>query len=308
MLAGFAGRWIGVFRSDWPKCRTGLALIGRAHVLPSSASGAPRSAHIVRCRVRSCLVRRVADKPYGPAPSPRTGARLSRRPRRHACPRSPPHPRPALVESADPSWRESPRACARRATPASAACAARSRSLTSLPSRSRCSCPCTRCRATRSTRSHCCSPPGSSRRPRRSASMTAMTSGSARRPSTNCPQLVQLAALLMLAVWLADWLLIGDPASKTQAAVIAASSSSPPSLAVAPRARLTNRQLPRERCLFAGDDRSYMRLQTIFQRHELPADLVAHVAIDERRSTAESTSAQRLARCWRSSLGRAPTA
>jgi exopolysaccharide biosynthesis polyprenyl glycosylphosphotransferase len=43
---------------------------------------------------------------------------------------------------------------------------------------------------------------------------------------------------------------------------------------------MTNRNLPRERCLFIGDARSYGRLQTIFARHELPAELLAGVPIE----------------------------
>jgi exopolysaccharide biosynthesis polyprenyl glycosylphosphotransferase len=45
--------------------------------------------------------------------------------------------------------------------------------------------------------------------------------------------------------------------------------------------RLTNRGLPRERCLFIGDELSYLRLRTIFDRHELAADLVTRVPIKE---------------------------
>ncbi|HYH43979.1 MAG TPA: hypothetical protein VD867_18575, partial [Burkholderiales bacterium] len=94
------------------------------------------------------------------------------------------------------------------------------------------------------------------------------------------PQLAQLSALLMLGVWLADQWLIGGPASKTQSTVLAVVFFVTAVLGRRAARKLTNRRLPRERCVFAGDKRSYVRLQTIFQRHELPADLIAHVAID----------------------------
>jgi len=38
--------------------------------------------------------------------------------------------------------------------------------------------------------------------------------------------------------------------------------------------KLPNRSHPRERCLFIGDERSYDRLRAIFDRHDLPANLV----------------------------------
>ena len=41
-----------------------------------------------------------------------------------------------------------------------------------------------------------------------------------------------------------------------------------------PARKLPNHGQPRERCLFIGDERSYDRLRAIFDRHELPAELV----------------------------------
>jgi exopolysaccharide biosynthesis polyprenyl glycosylphosphotransferase len=95
------------------------------------------------------------------------------------------------------------------------------------------------------------------------------------------PQLFQVGALLVLAVWLGDELIIGGPAGKDQALMLGAVFVLAAVLARRTARQLANRGLPRERCLFAGDARSYERLRTIFDRHRLEAELVARVPIDE---------------------------
>ncbi|MEA2156464.1 MAG: hypothetical protein QOE11_2604 [Solirubrobacteraceae bacterium] len=98
------------------------------------------------------------------------------------------------------------------------------------------------------------------------------------------PRLAQLGALLVLAIWLGDSELIGGPAGKDQALVLGATFVVAAVLARRSARALTSRGLPRERCLFVGDERSYDRLRTIFDRHALPADLVARVSIEEAMS------------------------
>lgn len=95
------------------------------------------------------------------------------------------------------------------------------------------------------------------------------------------PRLAQLGALLVLGVWLADQVLIGGQAGKDQAIVLGVTFVLAAVLGRRAARRLTNRKLPRERCLFIGDELSYLRLRTIFDRHELVADLVTHVPIKE---------------------------
>ncbi len=95
------------------------------------------------------------------------------------------------------------------------------------------------------------------------------------------PRLVQLGALLMLGVWLADELLIGGPAGKAQTLVLGASFVGVAALGRRAARKLTNRTGPRERCVFVGDEHSYGRLQSIFDRHELPADLAQRVPIEQ---------------------------
>ena len=94
------------------------------------------------------------------------------------------------------------------------------------------------------------------------------------------PQIAQLGALLVLGVWLADELLLGGPAGKEQAIVLGATFVAGAVLGRRGARRMANRNLPRERCLFIGDEQSYLRLHTIFSRHELPAKLVARVPIE----------------------------
>jgi exopolysaccharide biosynthesis polyprenyl glycosylphosphotransferase len=95
------------------------------------------------------------------------------------------------------------------------------------------------------------------------------------------PQLLQLGSLLMLGIWLGDRLLIGGPASKGQALLIGAVFVVMTVLGRRTARQLVNRNLPDERCLFAGDEHSFARLKTIFQRHELPAQLVARVPVEQ---------------------------
>jgi exopolysaccharide biosynthesis polyprenyl glycosylphosphotransferase len=95
------------------------------------------------------------------------------------------------------------------------------------------------------------------------------------------PRLAQLGALLVLGVWLGDELLIGGPAGKDQALVFGAVFVGGAVVGRRAARRLVNRNLPRERCLFIGDGVSYERLRTIFDRHELPAELVAGIPVSE---------------------------
>ncbi|MEJ7783698.1 MAG: exopolysaccharide biosynthesis polyprenyl glycosylphosphotransferase [Solirubrobacteraceae bacterium] len=93
------------------------------------------------------------------------------------------------------------------------------------------------------------------------------------------PRLAQLGALLVLGVWLGDQLLLGGPAGKDQALLLGVVYVAAAVLARRAARKLTNRVLPRERCLFVGDMHSYLRLRTIFERHALPAVLVDRVPI-----------------------------
>jgi exopolysaccharide biosynthesis polyprenyl glycosylphosphotransferase len=94
------------------------------------------------------------------------------------------------------------------------------------------------------------------------------------------PRLAQLGALLVLGVWLADDLLLGGPAGKDQAILLGAVFVVAAVLGRRTARKLINRKLGRERCLFAGDELSYIRLRAIFDRQELPADLVARIPVD----------------------------
>jgi len=93
------------------------------------------------------------------------------------------------------------------------------------------------------------------------------------------PRLAQLGALLVLGIWLGDELLIGGPAGKDQALLLGAVFIVGSALGRRSARTLTNRGRPPERCLFVGDELSYDRLQSIFDRHDLPADLVDRVPI-----------------------------
>jgi exopolysaccharide biosynthesis polyprenyl glycosylphosphotransferase len=95
------------------------------------------------------------------------------------------------------------------------------------------------------------------------------------------PRLAELGSLLVLGVWLFDEWLIGGQAGKGQALVLGAVFFL---CAVLGRRAARKRPLgnvPRERCLFIGDERSYDRLRAIFDRHDLPAELVDRIAVNE---------------------------
>lgn len=94
------------------------------------------------------------------------------------------------------------------------------------------------------------------------------------------PRLVQLGVLLVLVSWLGDRLLIGGPEGKEQALVLGATFVVFVVLVRRSARRLANRKLPRERCVFIGDTGSFKRLRTIFERHQLPADLTFRVPIE----------------------------
>jgi exopolysaccharide biosynthesis polyprenyl glycosylphosphotransferase len=94
------------------------------------------------------------------------------------------------------------------------------------------------------------------------------------------PQLVQLGGLLVLAVWLADWLVIGGEAGKRQALLLGLVFVVAAVLGRRTARMQANSGRAKERCLFAGDERSYMRLRTIFERHDLSSELVDRVPVE----------------------------
>ncbi len=94
------------------------------------------------------------------------------------------------------------------------------------------------------------------------------------------PQLVQLGALLILAVWLADRLVIGGEAGKGQALLLGLVFVVAAVLGRRTARKLATRRMPRERCLFVGGELSYVRLRTIFERHDLSSELVARVPVE----------------------------
>ena len=94
------------------------------------------------------------------------------------------------------------------------------------------------------------------------------------------PRLAQLGALLVLGVWLADEWLIGGPAGKDQAIVLGATFVAVAAIGRRAARRHVNRNRPRERCLFVGDEQSFCRLRSIFERHDLRADLAQRVPIE----------------------------
>ena len=95
------------------------------------------------------------------------------------------------------------------------------------------------------------------------------------------PRLAQLGSLLVLGVWLADMPLIGGPAGKDQAIVLGVVFVICAVLGRRVARGLPSKSLPRERCLFIGDERSYNRLHTIFERHDLPSQLLDRIAVNE---------------------------
>jgi exopolysaccharide biosynthesis polyprenyl glycosylphosphotransferase len=95
------------------------------------------------------------------------------------------------------------------------------------------------------------------------------------------PRLAQLGALLVLGVWLGDGLFVGGQADKGQALLLGMTFVVSALLGRRVARGLTTGKLPRERCLFLGDELSYLRLRTIYDRHDLVADLVARVPIED---------------------------
>jgi len=95
------------------------------------------------------------------------------------------------------------------------------------------------------------------------------------------PRLAQLGALLVLTIWLFDEWLIGGPAGKGQALVLGFVFVVGAMLGRRTARTFASRAGPRERCLFLGDERSFDRLRAIFDRHDLPADLVDRVPIKQ---------------------------
>jgi Bacterial sugar transferase len=85
----------------------------------------------------------------------------------------------------------------------------------------------------------------------------------------------------VLGAWLGDDLLIGGEAGKDQALLLGVTFVVGAVLGRRAARRLVNRKCPRERCLFIGDTASYLRLEAIFERHDLPAELVAGIPITE---------------------------
>ena len=94
------------------------------------------------------------------------------------------------------------------------------------------------------------------------------------------PRLAQLGAWFALAALLLDGRTLDQPSAAGQVLLLGGTFVVGAVLGRRAARRHTNRKLPRERCLFIGDNRSYLRLSTIFVRHELPADLVACVPVD----------------------------
>ena len=102
------------------------------------------------------------------------------------------------------------------------------------------------------------------------------------------PRLAQLGALLVLGAWLGDEPLWGGPAGKGQVLILGAIFVVAAVLGRRAARRLANRRLPRERCLFVGDALSCTRLETIFERHGLPAGVVCRVSVEDMRQQAST--------------------
>jgi exopolysaccharide biosynthesis polyprenyl glycosylphosphotransferase len=96
------------------------------------------------------------------------------------------------------------------------------------------------------------------------------------------PRLAQLGTLIVLGVWIGEDVFIrSETADQWQTLCIGSSFVAVAMLARRATRRLTNKRLPPERCLFVGDERSYVGLHAIFARHDLPAQLLPRVAVDE---------------------------
>ncbi|MEY2512954.1 MAG: hypothetical protein QOJ89_312 [bacterium] len=101
------------------------------------------------------------------------------------------------------------------------------------------------------------------------------------------PRIAQLGALLVLGIWLGDDVLIGGEAGKEQALVLGATFFIGAVLGRRAARRVVNRGETPERCLFIGDAASYMRLRTIFDRHDLPSELIERVSITDVTTSAQ---------------------
>ncbi|MDX6682869.1 MAG: hypothetical protein QOG94_2908 [Solirubrobacteraceae bacterium] len=95
------------------------------------------------------------------------------------------------------------------------------------------------------------------------------------------PRLAQLGSLLVLGVWLGDEPLLGGPAGKDQALMLGAVFVLCAILGRRAARKRRPGNVARERCLFIGDQPSYDRLRAIFDRHDLQAELVDRVAVNE---------------------------
>jgi exopolysaccharide biosynthesis polyprenyl glycosylphosphotransferase len=100
------------------------------------------------------------------------------------------------------------------------------------------------------------------------------------------PRIAQLGVLLVLGAWLGDEPLWGGPAGKAQVLILGTIFVVAAVLGRRAARRLAARRLPRERCLFVGDDLSCRRLTTIFERHGLPAGVVCRVSVEDMQSQA----------------------
>ncbi len=193
---------------------------------------------------------------------------------------SPPTPRPALVESADPSWRE----IAKRLSEESSVRERRLRRALSLADAAALAA--SLLVAVYGLSGDALHPVALLLAPALIA--TAKTLGlyesddqRIRKTTVDeLPQLVQLGALLVLAVWLADWPLIGNEVGKGQALLLGLVFVVAALLGRRTARKLANRSHAKERCLFAGDERSYLRLRTIFGRHDLSSELVGRVPVE----------------------------
>jgi lipopolysaccharide/colanic/teichoic acid biosynthesis glycosyltransferase len=95
------------------------------------------------------------------------------------------------------------------------------------------------------------------------------------------PNLTRLGVVLVLGLWLGDAVLVGAPAGKVQALAAGAIFVGAALVCRWLARRLATRGLPRERCLFVGDEVTRRRLAAVFARHELTSDLVGGVMIGQ---------------------------
>jgi lipopolysaccharide/colanic/teichoic acid biosynthesis glycosyltransferase len=93
------------------------------------------------------------------------------------------------------------------------------------------------------------------------------------------PNLARLGVLLVLGLWLSDSVLVGAPAGKMQALAVGAIFVAVAAVVRWLARRLATRRLPRERCLFVGDEMSYRRVAAVFARRRLSSDLIGRATI-----------------------------